>query len=154
MQVLLESAASFGLGPKKAASIEVTSEPIPQLLAFSAKHPESVKRLGADHESYLISHAESLRDMSYTLSTKREVLPHRAYCVVDGDGSFELSRVHKSALKTPPKLVWCFTGQGAQWAQMGKELIENVPSFKASIQGLDDFLASLPDAPKWKLLGV
>jgi acyl transferase domain-containing protein len=153
-QVLLESAASFGLGPKKTASIEVASESIPQLLAFSAKHLESVKRMAADHESYLISHPESLKDMSYSLTTKREVLPHRAYCIADGDGSFELSRVHKSALKMPPKLVWCFTGQGAQWAQMGKELIENVPSFRASIQGLDDVLAGLPDAPKWKLLGL
>jgi acyl transferase domain-containing protein len=90
--------------------------------------------------------------MGYSLTRKREVLPHRAYCITDEQDSFELSRVHKTALKSPPGLVYCFTGQGAQFAQMGKELIQNEPSLKGSIHRLDDVLASLPDPPKWKLL--
>jgi acyl transferase domain-containing protein len=90
--------------------------------------------------------------MSYTIGMKREALVHRAFCVTDGQGTFELSRIQKSTLKEPPSIVFCFTGQGAQSAQMGKELIQNVPSFKKSIEHLDQILASLANPPKWKLL--
>ncbi len=91
--------------------------------------------------------------MSYTLGVKREVLAHRAFCVTDGQGTFELSRIQKSRLKNPPSIVFCFPGQGTQSVQMGKELIQNVHSFKKSIEYLDQVLASLANPPKWKLLG-
>jgi acyl transferase domain-containing protein len=153
--VLLESAASFGLGPKKMANTkEKSPEPTPRLLPFSAKHPEALHRSVADHESYLSSNPGSLKDMSYSLAMKREVHPHRAFCVTSGEDSFKISRINKPTLNSSPKLVFVFSGQGAQWAQMGKELIQNENSFKKSIQGLDHVLASMPDPPKWKLLGL
>ncbi|KAH3920303.1 hypothetical protein HBH56_002660 [Parastagonospora nodorum] len=150
--MLLESAEHHGVGRKKVTLEPTSLEPEPKLLVFSAKHPESLKRSAADHESYINSRPESINDMSYTLGVKREVLAHRAFCVTDGQGTFDLSRIQKSTLKSPPSIVFCFTGQGAQSAQMGKELIQNVPSFKKTIEHLDQVLASLDDPPRWKLL--
>ncbi|KAH7378435.1 hypothetical protein DE146DRAFT_749699 [Phaeosphaeria sp. MPI-PUGE-AT-0046c] len=161
--ILLESADHHGVRRPKETLEHTSLEPLPKLLAFSAKHPESLKRSAADHESYINSRPESITDLSYTLGVKREkvanstsffarVLAHRAFCVTDGQGTFELSRVQKSTLKSPPSIVFAFTGQGAQSAQMGKELVQNVPSFKQSIQYLDQVLASLATPPKWKLL--
>jgi acyl transferase domain-containing protein/acyl carrier protein len=47
-----------------------------------------------------------------------------------------------------------FTGQGAQWAGMGKDLIERSSYAREIIGTLDDHLSSLPEAdrPSWKIL--
>lgn len=153
MQILLESAEHHGVKHIKEDLSPGLLELNPKLLVFSAKHPESLKRSAADHESYINSHPESINDMSYTLGMKRDILTHRAFCVTDGQGTFELSPIQNPTLKSPPRIVFCFTGQGAQCAQMGKELIQNVPLFKKSIEHLDQILARLTNPPNWKLLG-
>ncbi|KAF7936707.1 uncharacterized protein EAE97_008073 [Botrytis byssoidea] len=53
--------------------------------------------------------------------------------------------------KSSRKLLGVFTGQGAQWPAMGKELIANIPSFSQTIDSLEKSLRELPDAPKWSL---
>lgn len=47
--------------------------------------------------------------------------------------------------------AFVFTGQGAQWPEMGKELITEFPSFKKSIQELDSVLQRLHEKPAWTL---
>ncbi|KAJ0382896.1 hypothetical protein COL922a_011597 [Colletotrichum nupharicola] len=51
----------------------------------------------------------------------------------------------------PPSMIWVFTGQGAQWAQMGKELLQQNVLVQQTISRLDSVLASLSDPPQWKL---
>lgn len=48
-------------------------------------------------------------------------------------------------------IAFVFTGQGAQWPQMGKELIEEFPSFRRTIQDLDSVLQAIPNGPSWTL---
>jgi acyl transferase domain-containing protein len=108
----------------------------------------------SNHQGYSLSHPDSLPDMAYSLALKREVLSHRAFCVTDGEDSWTHSRTRRVLLgKSAPMLVFVFTGQGAQWPRMGRELIKSVPRFKASIEELDRVLKTLPDPPGWKLLG-
>ncbi|KAF6220309.1 hypothetical protein HO133_003441 [Letharia lupina] len=145
--VLLESAAAHGLD-RPAPPVDV-SEERPNLLVFSATHPESLRRLVDNHASYLGSHTDSLNDMSYTLSTKRQPLSHRAFCIASEDSPLEPSRINKPT--ETPNLVFAFTGQGAQWAQMGRELFSKERSFSDSIRGLDKVLSSLPEPPQWTL---
>lgn len=90
--------------------------------------------------------------MSYTLSKKRQALSHRAFCIASEDNPLEPSRINKPA--ETPNLIFTFTGQGAQWAQMGKELMLEEPSFSDSIKGLDKVLSSLPEPPSWSLRGM
>lgn len=45
-----------------------------------------------------------------------------------------------------PTLAFVFTGQGAQWAGMGKELLHTYPVFWESISRIDKYLAEL-EAP-------
>ncbi|KAL8992696.1 MAG: hypothetical protein Q9169_006904 [Polycauliona sp. 2 TL-2023] len=144
--VVLESAACHGIRPSTPAT---EPDDRPALLLFSAKHPESVRRSVQNHASYLASHPESLYDMGHTLVHNREWHPHRGFCVVQAGDDLEASPIQKS--ETTPKLIFTFTGQGAQWAGMGKELFVQEPKFADSIAKLDAVLSSLPEPPSWTL---
>ena len=52
-----------------------------------------------------------------------------------------------------PRILGVFTGQGAQWASMGAELIRHSEFVRGRLQDLEDSLASLPpsDRPEWRL---
>ncbi|KAL9609603.1 MAG: hypothetical protein Q9167_005646 [Letrouitia subvulpina] len=146
--VLLESAESYGVF-RSASLVDAEWDDRHYLLPFSAKHPESLRRTVENHASYLASHTESLNDMSYTLGMKRQPLSHRAFCILQDGDPLELSRINKPEEK--PKLVFTFTGQGAQWAQMGHELLANEPSFSESIRKMDGVLSLLSEPPSWTL---
>lgn len=129
------------------------AELTPRLLLFSAKHQQSLERMVANHQAYFLSHPESLDDMAYSLALKREELSHRSFCVTNGEDDWVPSRTYRTSGRAPPMLIFTFTGQGAQWAQMGKSLIDQMPRFRRSIEKLDQVLQALPTPPKWKLIG-
>lgn len=125
----------------------------PRLLLFSAKHPKALSHMIRDHEAYHISHPSRLSDMAFTLAMKRDTLSHRAFCVTNGVEEWAPVNAPKPGFQKPAKLVFTFTGQGAQWPQMGRTLIQNVPEFRMSIENMAQFLKTLPDGPKWSLKG-
>jgi acyl transferase domain-containing protein len=153
--VLLESAASFGLTPAALGGVRrkklATRWNQPCLLVFSAKHPQSLRRIVQNHESYLASYPVLVHDMAFSLAMKREVLSNRQYCVTTGTGPFVPSVVTKPSANGQPGLIFVFTGQGAQWAQMGKELIATKLTFSSSLMRLDEVLATLPNPSTWKI---
>ncbi|KAK1988472.1 beta-ketoacyl synthase domain-containing protein [Colletotrichum cereale] len=151
--VLLESATCFGLSPSKIVHISKPETPNHRLLAFSAKSPVSVQNLTDKIRDYLIQSPGKLSNVAYSLAARRETHTHRAFCVTDGNGALQISPVTKSRGSTP-ELVWVFTGQGAQWAQMGKELVEQEPLFRERINSLDKVLGGLPEPPSWTLQGL
>lgn len=53
--------------------------------------------------------------------------------------------------KTSRKILGVFTGQGAQWATMGRDLVTSSFAAEAIIDKLEESLAELPDAPEWSL---
>ena len=147
--MLLESAAAHGFEPPTPP--DSMGQERPNLLVFSAKHPTSLIRSVDNHASYLSSHPDSRNDMSYTLSTKRQKLSHRVFCIASQEDPLEPSRINRPAGIL--NVIFTFTGQGAQWARMGRELITKEPSFKRSISRLDKVLSSLSEAPSWSLQG-
>lgn len=106
-----------------------------------------------NHQSYHLSNPNSLLDMSYSLATRREALSHRAFVVTDGIDDWVPISSPRPAPRTPSMLFYVFSGQGAQWAQMGKELIKNVPAFRTSLEAMDQSLHKLVDGPTWHLIG-
>ena len=49
-------------------------------------------------------------------------------------------------------LGFIFTGQGAQWFAMGKQLIEQCPMFRQTIERFDDVMKNLPHKPGWSCI--
>ncbi|KAF6790304.1 polyketide synthase [Colletotrichum sojae] len=153
---LLASAAHLGIekNDRKAKNsptpAKIGSE-LPKLLLFSAKHPQALEKMVQRHQAYCLAHPDRLGDMAYTLTMKRDTLSHRACLVANGIDDLPVVKSTRHGPYDAARLVFVFTGQGAQWAQMGKSLIRNVPSFRASMTELDDILQQLSDAPNWKL---
>lgn len=141
-----------GKGKNSHAPVFIGAE-LPKLLLFSAKHPQALEKMVQRHQAYCLTHPDRLGDIAYTLAMKRDTLSHRACLVVNGVDDLPVVKSTRHGLYDPAQLVFVFTGQGAQWAQMGKSLIQNVPSFRTTMTELDNILQTLPDAPGWKLMG-
>lgn len=151
---MLSSATSFGVEKKLHNNSDVIDPSTnPYLLLFSAKHPKALKKMVDNHQAYHVSNPSRLSDMSYSLGLKREALNHRAFVITDGANDWSPVYSSRPLPREPPKIVFVFGGQGAQWAEMGKELIMNVPEFRASLEAMDDILHRLPDGPTWNLIG-
>lgn len=82
----------------------------------------------------------------------REHLPHRAYVILDGATVIETSRQWKILSDALP-LVMIFSGQGAQWPEMAKELIEGDPAFRTDLLNMDAVLKKLSFPPTWNIIG-
>ena len=142
-------AAPYRVHDANGTSTAFSSEP--RLLLLSAHHPASLKRLVKDHQQYASGNGEKIHDHAYTLASRREHLPHRAFCV---SKSKELKvPVFGTQLSKRRKLIMVFTGQGAQWPEMGKSLLQKHRSFQRTIKLLDKHLATLRDGPAWKIFG-
>ncbi|KAI0835035.1 hypothetical protein F5Y06DRAFT_142856 [Hypoxylon sp. FL0890] len=142
---ILDSAASHN------ASMELLEAPnSPQLLLYSANTPESLSKLAENFESYLSKHSERIADVAYTLATRREHLPYRTFVVADRD---HVGRPAPAvAVQQDLKTIMVFTGQGAQWPTMGRDLFRENSRFRSSIKTLDKYLAMLGDeGPAWKI---
>ncbi|KAG0156871.1 hypothetical protein PDIDSM_4053 [Penicillium digitatum] len=51
----------------------------------------------------------------------------------------------------PAKILGVFTGQGAQWSRMGREIIKSSPLARWTVQNMQRSLDSLPDRPSWSI---
>lgn len=153
---LLASAQHLGVHDEnrfRSANQGMQEVEAPNLLLFSAKHPKALEKMVRDHQAYYMAHSHRLGDMAYTLALRREKLSHRSCSVANGVDDWEILDSTRHGSYDPGKLVFVFSGQGAQWAQMGKALMRNIPSFRKSIERMDEILQTLADGPKWKLKG-
>jgi acyl transferase domain-containing protein len=132
----------------------------PRLFLFTSFDENGVKRNATTYAEYLKNVQPSqeddyLRDLAYTLCKKRSVFPWRSYAVCSSlpelTESLSSEQGMPSAVRvgTPPKIGFVFTGQGAQWYAMGRELLI-YPIFKKSIEDAATYMKSL--GAEWSLL--
>ncbi|TGJ81907.1 hypothetical protein E0Z10_g6842 [Xylaria hypoxylon] len=126
------------------------------LLVFSANDASSLKSNVKGLSAHLINPTVSvdLMDLAFTLSEKRSRHYYRAFTIV-GSSKHEIKEETLTFGKqatSPPKVGFVFTGQGAQWSQMGRDLINSFPLAEKVIRELNEVLQALPDPPSWSLL--
>lgn len=124
----------------------------PRLFVLSANEESSAKRMITQLGVYLEQHPEIfqkrlVRDIVYTLGERRTHLPWRI--AITASSCDELAALLNEADALPKrvsasaKLAFVYTGQGAQWPQMGRELLTSHPVFAASIKAADGYLARI-----------
>lgn len=128
---------------------EAPSGCTPQLLVFSGTHPETVKRNISLSLDFLAKKPAKVADASYTLACRRRILSNRAFAVGCLD-SWDVSPVRKAG---PADLVWVFPGQGAQYPEMGLELVTGNAIARDTIRNLDEVLDLIDAGRSWTLHG-
>lgn len=141
--VILDSARSHHAHAVVAAPLSGPDPDTPQLLLFSANSNDSLNRMTEHYQAFVEQNPDKVGDLSYTLAHGREHLAYRAFKIASANRARTLSSVVKAPVgagQKPPNVVMVFTGQGAQWPQMGKELIRSHPVFRTAIRCLDQHL--------------
>jgi len=133
----------------QSSGLSVDSIAIPQIFVFSAQHRDGIPRLTASHIPYLDSKPDLLRDYSYTLYSRRSRLDFRAFVVAKSASELteKMANIKGSDVVRPglakelkPALIFC--GQGAQWPQMGMELMA-FDVFGESIRAAGKYMQAL-----------
>lgn len=126
------------------------------LLLFSANTKHSLSRQIAEYTKLATRETGSLPNIAYTRALRRERLPHRAFSVLDSHGRVltesDMSKAPQGARQRDVAMI--FSGQGSQWAGMGRELLQNSSTFAKDLTIMDDILQGLPDAPDWLLVDM
>ena len=132
-----------------------------RIFTLSAFDEAGIQRLADTYYEHLL--AKSLKaedevayldDLSYTLFSKRTLFPWRTCIVADSIGSLikALEGRHKPVRSGPStRLGFIFTGQGAQWYAMGRELLA-FQVFNKSLVEASQYLKKL--GCNWNLMGI
>ncbi|KAI1174368.1 putative polyketide synthase [Nemania sp. FL0916] len=159
--VILESLSSY------MSTVNNHSRAIPTfsertfVLPVSASSEKSLKsRVEQTTRALGHANAETLGQLAFTLAERRSHLGSRSYILAESstDGLSSENRVVKihdgeASGAVPLPFAFAFTGQGAQYAGMAKELLETDETFASTISALDRTLSllPLPYRPSWTL---
>ncbi|KAI9149651.1 Highly reducing polyketide synthase SAT13 [Paramyrothecium foliicola] len=138
------SVNSFGYGGTNAHAVleRREQEPVaaseegessPRLFIMSAASQTSLLNMLGTNAEWISKYGNSdsaLRDLSYTLSQRRSLLPWRFSAVASNQEELLNALAHGSKkadaitrISPGTKISFVFTGQGAQWPTMGRELL-------------------------------
>ncbi|OKL62581.1 hypothetical protein UA08_02969 [Talaromyces atroroseus] len=170
------SVNSFGFGGTNAHAIieswnganesYASKSPSGGLFVLAANSARALAEKGAALARYLREHPDTdLGRLACTLFQRAEFLFRAAFsatsvaqladkleaCV---DALNKAPRISTVPDSLPPRILGVFTGQGAQWATMGRELYEASTVFRSALERLQHSLDTLPvgDRPQWSLI--
>ncbi|MGW4502843.1 acyltransferase domain-containing protein, partial [Micromonospora sp. NPDC004336] len=128
-------------------------------LLVSGRSPRALREQATRLGERLAADADlDLRDLGFTLATRRAHHAYRAVAVV-GDRADATARLAELAAAdgaptgadATPKVVFVFPGQGSQWAGMALDLLDTSPVFRQRMRECADELARHVD---WSLEDV
>ncbi|MGP3974370.1 type I polyketide synthase [Streptomyces sp. 8N114] len=115
----------------------------PVLLPLSARTPKALTELAQAYAGFL-EQADDLRDVAYTCGVRRE--HHERRLAVVGGSATELADALRAVTPGPkatdrPTVTYVFSGQGARWDGMARELLATEPVFAAALTECDALVA-------------
>jgi acyl transferase domain-containing protein/NAD(P)-dependent dehydrogenase (short-subunit alcohol dehydrogenase family)/acyl carrier protein len=137
-----------------------------QLLPLSARDESALAELARKYEQFLSDKPDlGLADVCYTAGTGRAHFEHRL-TIVAADvpetqkrlADFGCGKKHgristrRSLNSAPPAVAFMFTGQGSQYAGMGRELFATQPVFQRELEKCAEILKPLLDKSLLELL--
>ncbi|KAL4784902.1 hypothetical protein BJX76DRAFT_367291 [Aspergillus varians] len=127
-----------------------------RILTWSAADKDGLSRASEDWEKYFSRPIvdSDLSSLAYTLNEKRSHMLWRCSTIVspEPDLSDIVSRWSSPIRSTDDRtLAYIFTGQGAQWPTMGRELLERYPVYHSALADAGEYLRSL--GSDWDPLG-
>lgn len=146
-------------------TISGSDVPVIAALNFSAASESALRATLSKYADFLDENKSiNVRGLAWTLNTRRSRFAVRT--TVYGTTASELSQrlrtraqaeskilvqVPPKLLSSKPQILGVFTGQGAQWAAMGANLLLTIPATASMIHDLERSLRELPDGPTWSL---
>ncbi|PTB78765.1 polyketide synthase [Trichoderma longibrachiatum ATCC 18648] len=118
----------------------------PKVFVWSHQREDGFSKLAVSWKRFIMeakaNHKElSLDDLAYTLASRRTRFAQRASFIasnvdelLDGIKKIELGSIRPVKALADSRTCFIFTGQGAQWAQMGLELFSAYPLFAESMR--------------------
>src|SRR5690606_34718164 len=118
------------------------------LLTLSAQSDAALQALAGRYGEYLAApDAAALADVAYTASTGRAHFNERLALVASSHEEARqkliegaTGRHQATASSDPAEIAFLFTGQGAQYAGMGRQLYVMHPTFRAALDDCDALL--------------
>jgi acyl transferase domain-containing protein len=135
-------------------SVEKALERPAQLLVLSARNEAALKELAAGFRAHLASQSDArLAEICFTANDGRSHFEHRVAVVAANvaDAQEKLARFAEGKdaadvfcgrieYGAAGKIAFLFTGQGAQYAGMGRQLFETQPVFRRTLEQCDEIL--------------
>ena len=135
------------------------------VLTHSARTEAALRTLAGRYSQHLAGHPDvSLADTAFTANVGRTHFDHRLALITDSVDSAgaqlaafaanEAAAVIAGSVQTTdkPKIAFLFTGQGSQYAGMGRGLYETQPTFRAALDQCAQILDAYLDQPLLSLL--
>ncbi|ETS74933.1 hypothetical protein PFICI_13417 [Pestalotiopsis fici W106-1] len=120
-----------------------------KLVVLSASDENGIARISQGYQEWRSSSQKDpqfLDNLVFTLDSHRTHLQWRSFALLRSSSELQELSTHLSepnrVRTSPPRLGFIFSGQGAQWATMGKDLM-NYPSFLADLEQASSFLKSV-----------
>lgn len=136
-------------------------EPQTRLLVWSASDEVTLKSLLAAYQQHLSNlcrpaeQAQYFDDLCYTLSSRRSSLPWKTFLVCNSlhelRDAIRFNTLELLRSRTAPVISFVFTGQGAQWSGMGRELL-GYHVFRTSLEQATNYFQGLGCG--WSLIGI
>ncbi|XXH03853.1 hypothetical protein Hte_010259 [Hypoxylon texense] len=126
------------------------------LLLWSAKDEATLKRLLQQYTKYyetcIAGSTPKLEQLAYTLVSRRSIMLWKAFAVINSDVTAEAFKESLSSCIRSSQEVgisFIFTGQGAQYLEMGVELLQ-YPVYRSTLETIDKIFRDL--GANWSLL--
>ncbi|NJL23250.1 MAG: type I polyketide synthase, partial [Leptolyngbyaceae cyanobacterium SM1_3_5] len=115
------------------------------VLTLSAKSEKALQAQVWQYVNFLETTTESIENVCFTANTGRSHFDYRVAIVGENLAQLREKLQAAQAVRVPinrPKIAFLFTGQGSQYADMGKQLYETQTVFREAIDQCADLLRS------------